>query len=696
MNTQQLIAYPQGTTEPLTYPTGEVILDLFKDEPIPLTLNVDDFTNVAEADASYSKSFDIPGTKKNNLFFNHIYDITSDSNFNPHIKTKIIVKEGSFNTFEGYLQLNDIVIKDDAITYDITLYSEAVNLKDTIGSKVFRDLDLSELDHLYDGANIENSWTGILDLFTALPANSFAGSGTTTDVLKYPFVNWTGYYSYPSGDLMHYASDTFRPFINALYLLKNIFRDAGYTFSSTFLNSVKFNKLYVDFNTTSSDAIFGGDAVTLIDGTYNTTSTVINATSVSGGSAGLFDISTDVLTAVNNGTTIQLQMLIDMVSSSNSMEISCHHTNTSYAANPVSGSVLFSSAVPNSTISNSFGNWIINSGESIWLEIRALSGTVTIDTAAGTSHSVIFSAISSTSISLNNILLGYRGDTEQWDFLKGFVDMFKLVILIDENNPTNLIIEPYKDWVDTGNLLDFTNKIDDTDIKYSPIDGLAKNILLNFEEDGDDWITPNLNNPSTSYYGYNYTSNIEIIDKDTEDIVVNAFSDTYVKDFDTSAGSIMPQIMDSSVGPAGQSLRYWENNMRILYDNGVHTLNGITYSTYGGEFTNESDYLLFSAVDEFPITATSNSIRFNTIAEEYSPNIILNNLFNIYWFKYIDELYHKDTRIVKLVAYLTAKDIYELNFNDIILIKNKKFRIHKIEYRAGAMSKLELITIKDL
>ena len=112
MNNQQLIAYPQDTTQPITYPTGEVVLDLFKDEPIPLVLNIDDFTNVAEAEASYSKSFDIPGTKNNNLFFNNIYDITSDSNFNPHKQTKIIVKEGTINTFEGYMQLNDIVHKN--------------------------------------------------------------------------------------------------------------------------------------------------------------------------------------------------------------------------------------------------------------------------------------------------------------------------------------------------------------------------------------------------------------------------------------------------------------------------------------------------------------------------------------------------------------------------------------------------------
>jgi hypothetical protein len=42
------------------------------------------------------------------------------------------------------------------------------------------------------------------------------------------------------------------------------------------------------------------------------------------------------------------------------------------------------------------------------------------------------------------------------------------------------------------------------------------------------------------------------------------------------------------------------------------------------------------------------------------------------------------------------QDISKLNFNDIILIKNTRYRIYKIEYRADAMSKLELITLRNL
>lgn len=39
-------------------------LDLYKDEPLPLVYNADDYTNVAEKSSNYSKSFSIPGTKK--------------------------------------------------------------------------------------------------------------------------------------------------------------------------------------------------------------------------------------------------------------------------------------------------------------------------------------------------------------------------------------------------------------------------------------------------------------------------------------------------------------------------------------------------------------------------------------------------------------------------------------------------------
>ena len=48
---------------------GQVICDLYEDEDLPLTLSVDDFKNVAEKVQSYSKAFNLPATKRNNIIF---------------------------------------------------------------------------------------------------------------------------------------------------------------------------------------------------------------------------------------------------------------------------------------------------------------------------------------------------------------------------------------------------------------------------------------------------------------------------------------------------------------------------------------------------------------------------------------------------------------------------------------------------
>ena len=68
----QLFAYTQGTdivgggNLPLTQ------LDLYDNEPLPLSLSIDNFINIAENSAGYSQVFKMPGTKVNNKFFNHI------------------------------------------------------------------------------------------------------------------------------------------------------------------------------------------------------------------------------------------------------------------------------------------------------------------------------------------------------------------------------------------------------------------------------------------------------------------------------------------------------------------------------------------------------------------------------------------------------------------------------------------------
>ena len=237
---------------------GQVICDLYEEEDIPLTLSVDDFKNVAEKVQSYSKDFSLPETKRNNRIFNNIFEITRTDDgliFNPYVKTKCILKQDGFLLFEGYLRLINVKEKEGQVSYNVNLYSEVVALADTLKDLTFADLNLSELDNDYTYANIKNSWTGSLDLLNPLTdPNEFAGAvgATTTDVLKYPFIDWNHQFSADPTTGFPVLVDlqsAFRPCIKLKYLIDKIFSDTNqFTYTSSFLNSTDFKNLYMDFN----------------------------------------------------------------------------------------------------------------------------------------------------------------------------------------------------------------------------------------------------------------------------------------------------------------------------------------------------------------------------------------------------------------------------------------------------------------
>ena len=73
---------------------GQVICDLYEDEDIPLTLSIDNFKNAAENVHSYSKAFNLPGTKRNNKIFDNMFEVTRfvdgrSTQFNPLVEQKL-------------------------------------------------------------------------------------------------------------------------------------------------------------------------------------------------------------------------------------------------------------------------------------------------------------------------------------------------------------------------------------------------------------------------------------------------------------------------------------------------------------------------------------------------------------------------------------------------------------------------------
>ena len=141
------------------YTDGQVILDLYEESNIPLSLSVDNFKNVAEKSQSYSKAFKLPSTKRNNKIFSSLYEVTRSVKsdvyaFNPYKKTKAILKEDGYTIFDGYLRLIDISEKDKEVSYNVNLYGDTITLADTLKDKKFKDIDFTELAHDYNKTNI--------------------------------------------------------------------------------------------------------------------------------------------------------------------------------------------------------------------------------------------------------------------------------------------------------------------------------------------------------------------------------------------------------------------------------------------------------------------------------------------------------------------------------------------------------------
>ena len=685
-----LIAYPQSITasSPASLDTGEVVLDLYKDEVIPFQFKVDDFTNVAEKSSSNSKSFEIPGTKNNNLFFNHIYEVTSDSLFNPHKKTRVVYKENGIDIFSGFLQLNDIVIKNNNVSYEITLFSETINLKDSIGNRILRDLDLNELNHLYTESDIKDSWTGNLN-YTSSSTSTFRDGAT----IKYPFVRYNTNTSYASSLISTgIGQDVYKPWINCRYLVKSILAYAGYTCTSNFIDSAAFNKLYLDIPASenmlgSSVLIADTPAATTYSSSTWTTLDFTNTTFNSFAS-NLYNTATDIFTSNIDDTIVSFAIHLDfIVTVASFVQVRIKHNGSSLYAN---NQLIYNQIVPVGTTSTLIFNPLANvidlsNGNELEFEI-IVSGSLTLDT----NSRIYYTYDSGSNVSMNNNLIGFRGELKQWDFLKNFIDKFNLLIMADESNPNNLIIEPYSHWTDTGNLLDWTNKIDDREIKYTTIDGLAREISFTHIEDTPDWSTINNNYPAVNKWAHYFKSDVDIIDKDLVKIEVKEAASTKISS-NLGGQLIVPSIINTDT-----SMDFWQNKPRILYDNGVISMSTHKYHIGVLSWFNETDYLLFSPVDIYPITSNTKSLDFGIVDYGIGGTAVLKSLYNEYWAKYIDELYHKDTRIATVKAFLSAKDISDFRFNDVIMIKNKKYRVKKIDYNQNHLSKLELITIKDL
>ena len=135
-----------------------LFLDLYKNEPIVLSLSFAELQDITKKNSAFSKSFSLPGSKQNNQVFNFFFDLNAiPTTFNPNDKFEASLLWDGTEILTGNIRLNGVSISNGEIIYQVTFYNQIGDLMSNIGDQFLVDLNLSGLSHPYSESVILES-----------------------------------------------------------------------------------------------------------------------------------------------------------------------------------------------------------------------------------------------------------------------------------------------------------------------------------------------------------------------------------------------------------------------------------------------------------------------------------------------------------------------------------------------------------
>ena len=248
-----------------------VELDLFDDETIYLSNNVTGLFDLGLLPSDFTRQITIPGTKKNNAFFEHVYDISVDEPFLFKTNEKVIAQFDfdGFYISQGYLQLEKVNLRENKYveSYEIAVYGLLSSFKRDLQSLTLNELTSVEIyNHIFSAGNVLNSWSG-----------SSYGGGVNSEYNQNSIFTSSVDGHNLGGEIVYCLSDggkqiayqstlpngikginapglntggeitpqNFKPAMRLDLLIDGIFNQTQYTYESTFLSESKFDNTYV-------------------------------------------------------------------------------------------------------------------------------------------------------------------------------------------------------------------------------------------------------------------------------------------------------------------------------------------------------------------------------------------------------------------------------------------------------------------
>ena len=723
----QLFAKVQGSTEYIN-------LDLSGSEPIKMVLSVQNIEEPLSTPSAFSRTFRVPNTGVNGPYFKGVFNVNSTDFDASKRADAYILDNGQFFT-NGQIILNAIHRNENEgnVEYEITFLGATADFGSKVGGGFMNDIDLDNLIHARTYQNVRNSWTNQL----------FNG-----DVV-YGLIEWGYDYDQDNRPIQPTLSNGFdnsftnianplrlqqwKPQYRAKAVWDQIFKEAGYTYDSSFLESDLFKRLYIiSENEAQAEAPAANTfevTGTRVDSSTSS-STLIRYDAIVRDASNSFDLNTEAYTASATGShtfTFSANAVMQ--------QVSVFTTQTANAviqffnqAGVVLGTIPFQfirgTGFPGVYIQPVNGTVTVNLNAGDVIRTRLVTGNLTPGPGilrTNLNQIVWQCTLTPPAIIVPSSIL--PSNIKKLDFVKSIINRFRLIFVPSRDIENHFTITPWKDWILQGSPLDWTNKLDSSkDLKIKPLFTGQSRFQVYKDQEDSDFLNYNYQLDYKETYGQLiFDSNNELLTGSTE--YKDQFAPTPVSPIGFRDGDvpgsrfIIPHIAKdngSTDDTTGSTIIVGKREpiqpkLRLVFYNGLIAAPVGYYMAEdqgGGTPALQSLYPLMSQYNQWPVNQSTfdlnwrNQVPFWDIEDSTLGNGATGlTSYEVYWKAWNDQVFDPYSRIVEANFTLDYNDILDIKYNNYIYVKDAWYVINKIiDYMPGTTTncRVELVKLGNI
>ena len=648
---------------------GSERVDFFKDEPLSVNDSIQNVRDISKVFTVFSQQFSVPASAKNNKTLNHYYNNDIVNGYDARLKVTAEIRLNGVTYKTGKIRLNGVTMKDgQPYSYTLVFFGDIVALTDIFGQDDLTILsaNLAKYNHTYSQAIV------VSGLKTGLALSGGVMIESAVRDIIYPLNSHTRRYIYnntggiPTTDTLAnlYRSvntygavyTDFKPAIKCGHIITAIEEKYGITFDKTdFFNSADFLKLYLLLNRNKGIMVGGGS----------------------------LQSKTIYLSDFDGITPSPSYSSITSYNTSNYVET----FNLNYTITPLPNTKKYNVIIRDEITGATLGSWsnqIGNKDFSIFLSEDGVTynPSITITTSDGVTSFGISLQVTHTTESNGEEpiieVIDYTSSSSPYNILS--------TIVIGEQLPKMTVIDFVTSIFKMFNL---TAYYEDGIIKIKTLD----NYYTSTQREIDDYVDISTVQVSRSFP----YSSLELKKQEAQTFLANKFKELNNKEF----GSLSYTAGDNFDGPAYNVNVEFET---MMYERLVGVNTGVaTGISYGWFVDDKQEPTLPKPIIFFNVNTTTaekiainnlsgsglstynrmancdiNSLHFGSEIDEFTYAQNNNSLFKIYYKTYIEGVYKRSARLIKLTAILPLAFILNYKLSDLIIYKNHTYRINTI------------------